>query len=79
MQILQTDPYYYDLLAQIGVHIRQHTAPTRKPNVEKCLHCQWGKLTGNVIFCPFIGCMRTDPIFDGLQITEDIGNGESLG
>lgn len=30
-----------------------------------CLHCCWGKVEGNVLFCPFKKgtCMRKDPVF----------------
>lgn len=38
-------------------------AEDMKLRPEKCLNCVWGKIEDNIVFCPFVDCLKHDQVF----------------
>lgn len=60
----QNRPYLDELIKALGIEEATNEPPKEpKPSVSRCLRCCWGNITGDTIFCPFVGCMKYNQVF----------------
>lgn len=61
--------YLHELLKALGIEnlqaakVQNTQQAKRMLEVQKCLNCCWGSLTGDTVFCPFTECMKHDSVF----------------
>lgn len=58
----QSRPYISELIKLLGLDPEENERK-RQESIEKCIHCHWGSITGDTIFCPFTKCEKHNQVF----------------
>jgi hypothetical protein len=55
-------PYIDELNKLLGID-RSVEQPPVSTVPKKCIHCCWGNITGDTLFCPFVRCEKYNQVF----------------